>query len=398
MGSLGQLYLDHAATTEVDTDVISAMTEMFSRQLGNPSSQHRAGRTAYQIIEQAKMRLLRAVDANCEDMLAAMVIATSGGTEANNLAISGLRQSLASPIIISAIEHPSIAETAKRLGNTNNCPARILPVDPNGLCRLDILHQWLSEYRCCNSNTPLVSIILGNNEVGVVQELENICELCHQFGALVHADCCQVLGKISFSMRKLKLDALTITAHKLHGPIGVGALIVRAGIAVNPIIFGGGQQLGIRPGTEASVLLVGFAKAVELSMARLEQGVYGELALLRDYFEHRVLESISGSIVLAKNARRLPHVSNVAFRGLDRQALLMALDLAGIMCSTGSACASGSNLPSPIVAAMNVPPEYANGSMRFSFSHQTTKNDVDWAVEKLAVIINKIRKPSCSAK
>lgn len=397
MDSPIHLYLDHAATTEIDKDVAATMMEMYSRPLGNPSSLHRAGRAAYQVIEQAKMQLLRAVDANCEDMHAATVIATSGGTEANNLAISGLRQTADSPIFISAIEHPSIAESAKRLAG-NLCPMRIVPVDHNGLCRLDLLHQWLSEYRCskADSGTPLVSVILGNNEVGVVQELENICELCHQFGALVHADCCQALGKIPFSMRKMQLDALSITAHKLHGPVGVGALIVRAGITVNPIIFGGGQQLGIRPGTETSVLMVGFARAVELSMVRLEQGVYRKLAELRDYFEKRVLDSISESMVLAKTVCRLPHVSNIAFRGLDRQALLMALDLAGIMCSTGSACASGSNRPSPIVAAMNVPPDYANGSMRFSFCHQTTTDDVDWAVKKLAVIVNKIRKPNCS--
>ena len=397
MNATSRIYLDYAATTPIDPEVLHAMSLLYMQELGNAASPHQYGRTAYQIIEQAKNALLGCVDAPRDDMRAAFLVATSGGTEANNLVVRGLTQDKPAAIWHSTIEHPSVSEAASFLAKSGHT-VYPLAVDDLGMCRLDILNDQLAEYRCSkgSDHVPLVSIIFGNNEVGVIQDIKSICDLCRRYGALVHADCCQVLGKIPLSMFELGLDALTITAHKLHGPIGIGALIVRAGLAVKPLLFGGGQQLSVRPGTESPVLLAGFARAAELAQKRVCDGVYQSLSGLRDHFEQRLAELVADTMILAKSSHRLPHISNVAFAGVDRQALLMALDFAGIMCSTGSACASGSNRPSPVVTAMNVPKSHVNGSMRFSFFHGSKVGEVDTALDRIVEIVKKIRKSAGS--
>lgn len=399
------IYLDNAATTEIDPDVIETMRRMYERQLANPSSQHASGRLARSLLEAAKDQILAFVGAPCSGMNAAQLIVTSGGTEANNLAVLGIARARAGSVIISAIEHPSVLEAAESLSNQGR-QTRVLPVDERGLCNVGVLEKWLEESHSRhpqsisdpNTAVSLVSIILGNNEIGTIQDLKTICELCHRYDVPVHSDAVQAMGKIPFSMLELGLDALTITAHKLHGPVGIGALVVRNGLPVTPMFLGGGQQLGIRPGTEATVLVAGFAKALELSLASLEHGAYEATARIRDRFEEIILAQFAPATVVSAGSPRLPHISNLAFEGLDRQALLMALDLAGIQCSAGSACSSGSSRPSRILSALGIPNSVANGALRFSFSRSNSMDEVELTASRVVEIASKMQNRSSFVK
>ena len=341
------LYFDNNATTPIDPDIARLMFDLHLQGLANPASQHAAGRIALRQLEEAKNSLLNAVAAPNSGMESAQVILTSGGTEANNLAIRGYAATRPGIVIVAATEHTSVLDQARDLGSSR---CRVLPVDHYGRCELQLLEDWLKQ----DANAiSLVSIMLGNNETGVIQDLPSICRLCAHYSIPVHSDIVQAVGKIEVNMRELGLSALTLTAHKLHGPVGIGALILLHGERIAPLLIGGGQQLGIRPGTEAVVPAVALARAVELGRLAVADGCYDRLAALRDRFEAALLE-LPDIEVIARSANRLPHVANVAFLGLERQALQKALDLAGVACSTGSACASGSSRPSPVLAAMGL--------------------------------------------
>lgn len=391
------LYFDNNSTTSIDPAVARRMQDLYSQKLANSASQHRAGRASLKVLEQAKADLLQWIDAPAEGMDTAQVILTSGGTEANNLTIAGLCRppddNVHQPIknatnaIISGIEHPSILEAAAEWLPR----VRILAVDRCGLVRLDVLEEWLAVAQADGDPVGLVSIMLGNNETGVLQDLTAICRICHRFGAIVHSDIVQAVGKIPFSMRDSCVDAVTFTAHKLHGPGGVGALVVRHGLSVQPVLFGGGQQLAVRPGTEPVVLADGFALALKLTMEARSNGDYERLAKSRNFFEQRLDEQLSNIEVVSRNAPRLPHTSNIAFHGVDRQALFMALDMAGIACSTGSACASGSGRPSHVLQAMQLPKETVGSALRFSFSRMTTDEEIDEAVRRLVRTVQRLR-------
>ncbi len=378
------LYFDNNATTFMDPRVANRIHERLGLGLANPSSQHRAGRTALHLLEDAKTELIKSLDAPATGMETAQVFLTSGGTEANNLAIFGLRSdSLPRPVLVSSIEHPSVLEAAAQLPQ----PPRFLSVDSNGRLLLDDLQQQLVDVAA----PAVVSVMLGNNETGIVQDLKAICDIAHRFGAVVHSDITQAIGKIPFSMLESGVDAVSFTAHKLHGPVGIGALVVRPGLKVSPQMFGGGQQLEVRPGTENVLLADAFAFAVRLSLEALAAGDYDKVAELRQRFEHRLAQELGNIDVVAAAGPRLPHTSNVGFRGIDRQALLIALDLCGIACSTGSACASGSGRPSHVLQAMKLEPAMIAGSLRFSFSRFTTSEEVENGLEKLIRTVRKLR-------
>ena len=391
------LYFDNNATTAIDPAVADRMQELYSLKLANSASQHRPGRTALKVLEQAKADLLHMLDAPAVGMDTAQVILTSGGTEANNLAIAGLCRSTSendyqpatnlTNTIISGIEHPSVLEAAAEWSPR----VQILPVDNLGLVRLDMLEEWLTVADAKADRVGLVSIMLGNNETGVLQDLAAICRVCHRFGAIVHSDIVQAVGKIPFSMRDSGVDAVSLTAHKLHGPAGVGALIVRHGLSVQPLLFGGGQQLAIRPGTEPVVLADGFALALKRTLDAQFGGNYERLARVRDFFELSLDAQLPNIEVVSRHAARLPHTSNIAFHGVDRQALLMALDMAGIACSTGSACASGSGRPSHVLQAMLLPKETVGSAVRFSFSRMTTDDELDEGVRRVVHTVRKLR-------
>jgi cysteine desulfurase len=387
------IYFDNNATTFMDSEVAGLLAELYRRPLANPGSQHRSGRQALALLEEAKSDLLSLVDAPREGMSSAEVILTSGGTESNNLALFGLTKKQSDLVIIGAIEHPSILEAAQHPSFL--APTRILPVDRHGIYDLDRLHQWLAEIYSGQDrhhrSVSLVSLMLGNNETGAIQDLRRACAICSEFGVPVHSDVTQALGKIPFSMRETGLSAISFTAHKIHGPVGVGALIVNREVKPEPMLIGGGQQLELRAGTESVILAVAMARALKLTSDACSSGVYDTVGLLRDEFEKRLLE-LPGTSVTSLGVDRLPHTSNVAFEGLDRQAMQMALDLEGLACSTGSACASGSSRPSHVLQAMALKPSVLESAMRFSFSRFTTQDEINTAIEKIEKVSLRLRR------
>lgn len=378
------LYFDNNATTRIDPTVAQLIFDLQMEGLANPASQHRAGRWALRRLEQAKSQLLDAIAAPNTGMNSAQVVLTSGGTEANNLAIRGYATQRPGLVIVAGTEHSSLLDPARDLGPTR---CRMLPVDRCGRCDLQTLEDWIKADAAAIS---LVSVMLGNNETGVIQDLQTICVLCRKYGIPVHSDAVQAVGKIDVDMRSLGLSALTITAHKLHGPVGIGALVLLHGEQIAPLMLGGGQQLGLRPGTEPVAPAVALAAAVELGRLAVAQGAYSRLAALRDRFETALME-LGEVEVVAAAADRLPHVANVAFVGLDRQALQMALDFAGVACSTGSACASGSSRPSHVLTTMDLSDAAIAGSLRFSFSRFTTSQEVDTGIELISKVVRKLR-------
>lgn len=378
------LYFDNNATTLTDPTIARLLFDLQLEGLANPASQHRAGRVALRRLEQAKSKLLDAIAAPNAGMDSAQVILTSGGTEANNLAIRGYAAQRPGVVIVAATEHASLLDPARDLGKER---CRLLPVDRAGRYDLQMLEDWL---RRDAGTISLVSVMLGNNETGVIQDLKTVCDLCHGYGIPVHSDAVQAVGKIEVDMRALGLSALSITAHKLHGPVGIGALVLLHGEKIAPLLLGGGQQLGLRPGTEPVVPAAALAEAVELGRQGVVDGVYAQLAALRDRFEAALVQ-LGGVEVIAGQAERLPHVANLAFLGLDRQALQMALDFAGVACSTGSACASGSSRPSHVLTAMGLSDATIAGSLRFSFSRFTSPKEVAMGVEIISTVIKKLR-------
>ncbi len=369
----------------LDPRIADHVHELSLSGVANPSSQHRAGRAALKILESAKESILGTLDAPRTGMLAAQVIITSGGTEANNLAVLGHLAARPGKCIVAATEHPSVIEAANKLSSSKHS-CEILPVDDSGLCDLDRLRQLLREDPEAYS---LVSVMLGNNETGVIQDLTQICEICSEYGVPVHSDIVQAVGKIPFSMIESGVSAVSFTAHKIHGPVGVGALVTLREFTLQPLLVGGGQQLALRPGTEQAIPASALAMAAGLTADARDSGVYQQLSTLRDSFEAAVCSKTNGQVIAA-NASRLPHTSNIAFPGADRQALQMALDLRGLACSTGSACASGSSRPSPILVAMSIPDSIAGGSLRFSLSVNTTEKEVQQAADIVCETVNKL--------
>jgi cysteine desulfurase len=393
------IYLDHNATAPMLPEVADALREASLRFSGNPASQHAAGRDARRALEAARDRAAELLGARRGGMDADQVIFTSGGTEANNLALYGLlgaspqprpslvgasAESTSPRLIISTLEHPSIARTAAHLA-ASGTQVDYLPADASGVIRMEPLS------RLATRNSQLVSIMLASNETGVLQPVAEIAAICRERGVLVHTDAVQAVGKIPVDFRALGVDALSCTAHKFHGPLGIGALIVRHGVSLDPLMFGGFQQAGLRPGTESVALAVGMVAALE-AWAREANSRRSRLSDLRDQLERTLRAADPAAVVVGAAAPRLPHTSNIAFVGLDRQAIVMALDLAGVACSTGSACASGSSEPSPALVAMGLPEEQISGSVRFSLGAATTAAEIDEAARRILNVCNNLRR------
>lgn len=387
------IYLDHNATTPLLAEVAEAMHECQLRYFGNASSQHQIGRRARQVIEDARESIGRMLGAEVDRFHSDKVIFTSGGTEANHLALHGLlgtERSNSARVILSAVEHPSIAGNAEQLAR-NGVDVRYLAVDSSGLVRLDELGDLLTP------NTRLLSVMLGNNETGVLQPLAPLVELCRERNIAVHSDAVQVVGKRPVNFRALGVSAMTVAPHKFHGPVGIGALIVRHGTELSPQLFGGHQQEGLRPGTESVALVVGFRRALELWHEQ-QAARAAQLLALREQFERQVQAACPDVLINGAAVERLPHTSNVAFLGVDRQALLMALDLEGIACSAGSACASGSSEPSPTLRAMGLADTVLSSSLRFSFGAPTTPAEVAEAVDRISLTYHRLRQTKIAGK
>ncbi len=364
------VYLDHNATTPIAPQVVEAMAE--AAGYANPASQHRPGRQARQVLEDAREAVAALLGAAPADSL----IFTSGGTEANNLAVFGLTED-AEPrrLIVSAIEHPSVATAAARR-REQGWDAPTLGVSPCGVARLDELASLLQ------TPTRLVSLMLGNNETGAMQPVEQAAKLCHAAGSLLHTDAVQVVGKLPVRFRELGVDALSLAAHKFHGPRGAGALLLRERVQLRPQLFGGFQQAGLRPGTESVALAVGLRTALELWQSEAQQRAE-RMEGLRRQLETAILRGWPQAVIHSADAARLPHTLNAAFPGLNRQTLVMALDLAGVACSSGSACASGSTDPSATLVAMGCPEAILDSSIRFSLGATTTESDIDLTAERV---------------
>ncbi len=357
-------------------------------RLANPSSQHAAGRLARKYVEQARDSILVLCGARTAGMASDQLLFTSGGTESNNLALFGLAENRHGAIVVSSIEHPSVLAAAE-YASLHGREVRYLPCDSQGVVQLDRLQHWIENHQ--RDPIALVSIMAANNETGVIQPVGKAAKLCREANILLHTDAVQVLGKSRLNFAELDVDAMSVTAHKLHGPTGIGALIVRHGVTVSPQSFGGFQQLGLRPGTESPVLASGFEKAVSLVVDDLDRRV-AIMQSRRELLERLLVESFSDCVVLGSQSTRLPHTLSIAFPGVDRQALQLALDMSGIACSTGSACASGSSQPSHVLQAMGLPAEVVQAGIRFSVSAETEISDLQQTVDSLLRIVPRLKR------
>ena len=369
------------------------MHDLMQMRLANPSSQHADGRKARRIVEQSRDTILRHCGARTVGMESDQLLFTSGGTEANNLAIFGLSDLHPGAIVVSAIEHPSVLESVTQAASQGR-PVHFLPVDQNGVTCLKSLQSLLDRHHQ-GTLIALVSIMLANNETGVLQPVHEAAQMCRRSGVLIHTDAVQVLGKVELDFASLDVDAMTVTAHKVHGPVGIGGLILRHGIQVAPRSFGGFQQLGLRPGTEMPVLAGGFEEAVLSATTDLDSRTK-TMQGIRDLLQHEIQRSVDGCFVAGELSQRLPHTLSISFPGIERQALQLALDMAGIACSTGSACASGSSQSSHVLEAMHLPPEIIKGGIRFGVSVETTQAEVIATAEELARLIPKLRQSTPS--
>jgi cysteine desulfurase len=386
------VYLDNAATTPVRPEVLEAMLPYLGRDaFGNPSSAHRFGRTARAGVEEAKRTIAEVLGGGVEP---GHVIFTSGGTEADNLAVIGAAlaaRDRGGPfrVAVSAIEHKAVLAAAHAVVHLGGEEV-ILPVDGEGAVSLEALDEALARAGGGRGGVAVVAVMWVNNEVGAVQPVARLAERCREAGVPFHVDAVQAFGKIPVSLRDVPCTLLTLSGHKIGAPKGIGALIVRDRHVVEAIIHGGGQQFGIRPGTENVPGIVALGKAVEL--AAQEQADFAtRVAALRDELERRLLAMVPDAVVNAARGPRAPHVSNVSIPGTDSEALLMHLDLVGIACSSGSACSTGAVEPSHVLTAMGVPRELGVAALRFSFGKDTSEEDVEAVIGAMPKIVEKVR-------
>jgi cysteine desulfurase len=380
------IYLDYHATTPCDRRVVDAMLPYFCEVFGNPSSQtHPFGWDAADAVQTAREQVARLAGVSAKE-----VVFTSGGTEANNLALQGVARAnrdRGDRIVTLATEHKSVIDTVRRLGDDGFRPT-FLPVGSDGLVSLADLESALVD-----GGTILVSVMAGNNEIGVLQPIREIAALAHRYGALVHTDAVQVAGKVPFDAAALDVDLLSISAHKMYGPKGAGALIVRRRkppIAIEPIMYGGKHEQGFRSGTLNVPAIVGFGRAAEICLEELD-GDVARLTSLRDRLIER-LTSLEGVRINGSLEHRLPHNINVVFQGVEPEALLMSLsDLA---VSGGSACSSASAEPSHVLTAIGLPADLARASIRIGLGRYTTDEEVGYAADKLVEVVRQLRKRS----
>ena len=381
------IYLDHNATTPMLPAVADAVREASLRYGANPGSQHEPGRHARRALEEARERIGALLGARQGGTRNDRVILTSGGTEANNLAVFGLTTPASSgQLVVPAIEHPSITAPAAELERRGWRVARPTAsvdgvVDPQEIEAL------------LGPDTRLVCLMLANNETGVLQPVSAVAQLCEHCDVPLHVDAAQAVGKLPVDFAALKASTLSCAAHKFHGPLGIGALIARDDVLLQPTQFGGHQQAGLRPGTEMLALAVGMCTALECWQGEAEQRVE-RLRQLRGRMEQAIVAEVPTAVIIGQQAERLPNTSNIAFVGFDRQALLMALDMTGVACSSGSACASGSSEPSPVLVAMDLEKPLVDGSIRLSLGASTNGPEVDEAVRRILYACKRLEQSS----
>jgi cysteine desulfurase len=363
------IYLDEAATTPLKREVLEAMWPYFGPDFGNPSSHHEVGESASRALEQARADVAQALGAR-----AAEITFTSGGTESDNAAIKGI--ALAAPrgkhVVVSSIEHPAVLESAEFLGRLGY-DVTILDVDHDGMVQPAALAAALRD------DTTLVSIQYANNEVGTIQQIETLARLAADKGAPFHTDAVQAAGWLDLDVGRLGVQAMSISGHKLGAPKGIGVLYVRRGVRFEPLIHGGGQESGRRSGTENVAAAVGMATALKLAGGSID-----EIVARRDAFIDRVLADVPGAELTGHRNHRLPGSASFVFPGTNGETILLELEARGIVCSSGSACAAGSDEPSHVLTAMGYDGPVAQTAVRFTFGRTTTSEDLDTAATELA--------------
>ncbi len=378
---IARIYLDNSATTRVDERVIEAMLPFMREGYGNPSSIHTFGQQARAALEESRPPLAGLLGADTREL-----VFTSGGTESDNAAVWGVFRSGYRPgnhVITTRIEHPAILATCKSL-QAQGAEITQVPVDSFGRVDPGAIAAAITE------RTILISVMHANNETGVIQPLEEIGRMARERGILLHTDAVQSVAKVAVDVRALGVDLLSLSAHKMHGPKGVGALYIRKGTKLPPFMAGGSQERKRRAGTENVPGIVGLGIAARLGTERLGD-MASRVAGMRDSFESVVQSRIEGVRINGSREHRLPTVSNLSFERLEGEAAVIALDLEGVAVSTGSACSSGSLEPSHVLTAMGLRPEVVQGSLRFSFSWHTTEDEMHEAVDILVKVVARLR-------
>ena len=379
------IYLDHAATTPVRPEVLEAMQPFFGPRFGNPSSAHRWGREARVALDEARERVARCLGAHTDE-----ICFTSGGTEGDNLAVLGpwraLREKGRTAVVTTPIEHKAVLAAVHQAGR-EGAEERLLPIGANGVIDLDGAKAMIDD------RVALCTTMWINNEIGTIQPVAEIGALAHAAGAIMHTDAVQAFGKVPIDVSSLPVDLVTISGHKIGAPKGIGAIYIRRGTPLEPLLHGGSQDRGRRPGTENVAAAVGLARAAEITVEEREREC-GRLRTLRDSLESALLARIPDAVVHGRSAPRAPHILNISVPGTDSESLLMALDLAGVAASSGSACQTGSVTPSYVLSAIGVSPDLASAAIRMSLGALTTEECVERVAELFPALIGKARRLS----
>src|SRR5271165_180196 len=376
-----RVYLDNNATSPLLPEVFEAMKPYYFESFGNASSIHQQGQQARAAVERAREQVAELV--NCRP---AEIAFTSGGTESDNLALFGLAKP-GDHVITSSVEHHAVLNACKRLEDTG-CEVTYLPVDEcRGVNPDDVR-------RALRPNTKLISIIFANNETGVLQDVNAIGAIASEADVYFHTDAVQAAGKVPIDVKEIRCDLLTLTAHKMHGPLGAGALYVRKGTVLQPLFYGGRHERSRRAGTENLPGIVGLGKAAEIALQGFSDGSVARIASLRDRLEQSIVRTLDQVNVNGADAPRVPNTSNIVFECLEGEAMVIALDLKGASVSTGAACSSGAIEPSHVLTAMGLSPDRARASLRFSLGKQNTADDIDFVLQLVPEVVTRLRELS----
>lgn len=381
---MNTIYLDNNATTKTDEEVVKAMMPYLLENYGNPSSIYKIGRENRKAVEESREKIAEILNCKPDE-----IYFTSGGSESDNTAIRGIAYSYKNKgnhIITSKIEHPAVLETCKQL-EKEGFEVSYIGVDENGIINLEELKNAIKP------TTTLITIMFANNEIGTIEPIGEIGKIAKENDIIFHTDAVQAVGSIKIDVKKLNIDSLSLSAHKFYGPKGIGVLYVRKGIKFNKFINGGHQERNKRAGTENVAGIVGLAKAMELAYRDLENH-NKKIKELRDCYVEQIKEKIPYIKINGDMEKRLPGNSNISFRFIEGESLLLNLDLKGICASSGSACTSGSLDPSHVLLAIGLPHEIAHGSLRISIGKYNTKEEIDYVVENLVEVVSRLREMS----
>lgn len=379
-----EIYLDNSATTRLDDEVLKEMMPYLTEEYGNASSIYKLGRNNRNAVETAREKVAKAINAEPEE-----IYFTSGGTESDNTAIRGIaynNKKKGNHIITSKIEHPAVLETCKQL-EKEGFKVSYIDVDENGIIDLKQLKNSIQD------NTILISIMFANNEIGTIQPIKEIGSIAKENNIYFHTDAVQAVGSLKIDVKEMNIDSLSMSAHKFYGAKGIGALYVKKGIIFQKFMNGGHQERNKRAGTENVSAIVGMGKAIEIAYRDLEEHTK-QIKELRDYYVNQVKDKIPYIRINGDMKKRLPRNSNISFRFIEGEGLLLNLDLKGVCASSGSACTSGSLDPSHVLLAIGLPHEIAHGSLRISIGKYNTKEEIDYLVENLVEIVSRLREMS----